>query len=71
VHFEHDASGRLVRGALPHPSQSGWITHTSYEYSPDGNLVAARDPLGNVIRYEYSGHLMVRETNRNTIRLLA
>src|SRR5262249_37824030 len=39
--------------------------HTQYQYSPEGNLVAVTDALGNVMRYEYSGHLMVREIDRN------
>ena len=37
---------------------------TRYEYSPNGDLVRASDPMGNARTYEYVGHLLVRETNR-------
>ncbi len=65
VRFEHDAEGRLVRVSLPHPSVESWVTHTRFEYSPEGELVAVTDPLGHAARFEYAGeHLMVRETDR-------
>jgi RHS repeat-associated protein len=65
IRFEHDRAGRLVRVNLPHPSEDGWLTYVKYSYSSDGNLVAVEDALGHTTRYEYSGHLMVRETDRN------
>lgn len=64
LRFEHDAQGRLLAISLPHPSERGWVVHTRYGYSRDGNLVTVTDPLGYVTRYEYAGHLMVRETDR-------
>ncbi|HYO53043.1 RHS repeat-associated core domain-containing protein [Archangium sp.] len=62
--FEHDARGRLVRVALPHTYEEGWVTHTRYSYSEAGDLVAVQDALGHVTRYEYRGHLLTRETDR-------
>ncbi|MCK6587428.1 MAG: DUF6531 domain-containing protein [Polyangiaceae bacterium] len=63
--FEHDDEGRLVEISLPHPSQPGWLPHTRYVYSADGDLAAVVDALGNRVRYEYAGHLLVKETDRN------
>ncbi|MFO0609800.1 MAG: DUF6531 domain-containing protein [Polyangiales bacterium] len=65
VRFEHDARGRLVRVALPHPSVEGWVTHTRYAYTDEGELASATDPLGHATRFEYAGeHLLVRESDR-------
>ncbi|WP_437715671.1 DUF6531 domain-containing protein [Sorangium sp. So ce448] len=64
VRFEHDESGRLTLVSLPHPTQLGWVPHTRYVYSGEGDLVEVIDPLGNATRYEYEGHLLVRETDR-------
>ncbi|WP_394835364.1 DUF6531 domain-containing protein [Pendulispora rubella] len=64
LRFEHDQQGRLAQVWLPHPSAPGFVPHVRYEYSPDGNLLAVHDALGNTERYEYSGHLMVRRTDR-------
>lgn len=65
VRFEHDRHGRLVRVELPHATKNNeWVTHTKYSYSPEGNLVAVEDALGHTTRYEYAGHLMVREIDR-------
>ncbi|HVE81477.1 MAG TPA: DUF6531 domain-containing protein, partial [Myxococcales bacterium] len=64
IRFTHDRNGRLTQIDLPHPTQEGWLPYVKYSYSKDGNLVAVEDPLGHTTRYEYSGHLMVRETDR-------
>ncbi|WP_437636838.1 DUF6531 domain-containing protein [Sorangium sp. So ce854] len=64
VRFAHDGAGRLVEISLPHPTQEGWVPHTRYVYSAEGDLVEVVDPLGNRARYEYAGHLLVRETDR-------
>jgi len=37
----------------------------SYRYSENGSLVAWQDAAGNTYRFEYTGHLMTRETDRN------
>lgn len=63
--FEHDDAGRLSRIALPHPTREGSEVHTQYQYSSDGDLVAVMDPMGHTARYEYAGHLLVKETDRN------
>lgn len=64
VRFAHDDEGRLVELSLPHPTQQGWLPHTRYVYSAEGDLIEVVDPLGNRTRYEYAGHLLVRETDR-------
>ncbi|WP_437735759.1 DUF6531 domain-containing protein [Sorangium sp. So ce1335] len=62
--FEHDEAGRLSLVSLPHPTQPGWVPHTRYVYSGEGDLVEVIDPLGHATRYAYEGHLLVRETDR-------
>ncbi|QRK13385.1 hypothetical protein JQX13_00095 [Archangium violaceum] len=64
LRLEHDAKGRLVRTWLPHPTQPGLVPYNRYVYSEAGDLVAAHDALEHSARYEYSGHLLVRETDR-------
>ncbi|HEX5753403.1 MAG TPA: DUF6531 domain-containing protein [Archangium sp.] len=64
LRFEHDVRGRLVRTWLPHPTQPGLVPYNRYGYSEAGDLVEAYDALGHAARYEYSGHLLVRETDR-------
>ena len=64
IRFEHDQAGRLTLVSLPHPTQPGWVPHTRYVYSREGDLVEVLDPLGHATRYEYAGHLLVRETDR-------
>jgi YD repeat-containing protein len=64
LRFEHDEAGRLVHVSLPHPTQPGWVPHTRYLYSSEGDLAQVIDLLGNATRYEYMGHLLVRETDR-------
>ncbi|MBK9262913.1 MAG: hypothetical protein IPM54_24305 [Polyangiaceae bacterium] len=36
-----------------------------FTYDDEGRLSAALDPLGNALRYQYRGGVLVRETNRN------
>jgi YD repeat-containing protein len=62
--FAHDERGRLTRIALPHPREQKWVTHARYVYSADGDLVEVHDALGNVARWAYEGHLLVKETDR-------
>ncbi|ATB36463.1 hypothetical protein CYFUS_001878 [Cystobacter fuscus] len=64
LRFEHDAKGRLVRTWLPHPTQPGLVPYNRYVYSEAGDLVEAHDALAHAARYQYSGHLLVRETDR-------
>jgi RHS repeat-associated protein len=65
VTFEHDARGRIVQVSLPHPDEEGWLAHTRYAYSPEGDLVEVVDPIGQSSRYAYEAHLLVQETDRN------
>jgi RHS repeat-associated protein len=62
--FAHDEWGRLTRIALPHPREQKWVTHARYVYSSEGDLVDVHDALGNVARWAYEGHLLVKETDR-------
>ncbi len=64
VLFESDATGRLVRVALPHPREPGQITHNRYVYSEDGLLAEARDAHEQPMRYAYEGGVLVKETDR-------
>lgn len=64
VLFECDATGHLLRVALPHPREPGQITHNRYVYSEQGHLLAVQDALGHVFRYGYEGCLLVKETDR-------
>ncbi len=64
LHYSHD--GLLLQVEGPHPEQPGRrIVLVRYEYDPSGNLVYAHDALGQTARYEYRGHLLAREVNRN------
>ncbi|HEX4473778.1 MAG TPA: DUF6531 domain-containing protein [Polyangiaceae bacterium] len=64
LEFSYDAAGRLARvdvfGTDGKSERVGL-----YSYDRDGDLVEARDALGNSYRYEYVEHLLVKETNRN------
>jgi RHS repeat-associated protein len=62
--FAHDERGRLTRIALPHPRDQKWVMHARYVYSAEGDLVEVHDALGNVARWAYEGHLLVKETDR-------
>lgn len=64
IQFEHDRHDRLVCISLPHPTEPGFVPYVRYEYAPNGNLMAVQDAVGNVSRYDYSGHLMVQRTDR-------
>lgn len=59
-----DGEGRITRISLPDPADDGWVTHATYVYSADGDLVEVHDALGQVTRYAYEDHLMVQETDR-------
>ena len=65
IRLENDRAGRLKRVMVPHPTANGWVEHSRYAYSPQGDLVEVVDALGHSYRMEYQGHLLVRETNRN------
>jgi RHS repeat-associated protein len=68
VKLAYDAHGRLVRLETPDPDQpETWVDQMVFRYSEQGDLIEARDALGNATRYEYAGHLMTQETRRNGV----
>jgi RHS repeat-associated protein len=63
--LEYDAEGTLTRVLLPDPVQPDvWIVHVAFRYR-DGLLVEAIDALGQAMKYDYAGRLLVQETDRN------
>ncbi|AKF86568.1 hypothetical protein MFUL124B02_29520 [Myxococcus fulvus 124B02] len=64
VLFEHDRNGRLVAIRLPLSRGEGWYVHARYRYDARGDLVEVLDAEGNAQKFEYVGHLMVKETDR-------
>ncbi len=65
VELEHDARGRLRRLWAPSADGTGLRQHAEYRYSDDGDLVSVVDATGKVWSFEYDGHLLVREQDRN------
>lgn len=66
LHFQYNARGLLDRIHLPHPDRSSeWMLAARFEYSKEGDLLAAHDSVGGVTRYQYIEHLLTVETNRN------
>lgn len=65
IRFEHDAHGRLARVLLPVPRGDGHYDHMRYRFDAAGDLVEATDPAGKSWTFEYAGHLLTRETDRN------
>ncbi|MBK8236752.1 MAG: RHS repeat protein [Deltaproteobacteria bacterium] len=64
--FEYDDAGRLE--SLWTPQEGRLQRHARFEYGADGDLVAAFDEHGLARRYEYVGHLLVAETDRDGAR---
>src|SRR5262249_10713253 len=61
-----DEANRIVRIDAPDPNRPGQTQPlVSFAYSPEGDLVEARDALGHPFRYQYRDHLLVAETDRN------
>ncbi|MBK8566758.1 MAG: hypothetical protein IPN76_26355 [Saprospiraceae bacterium] len=77
IHQITDSAGRIFkiktnkRGAIteveaPHPEKkSEWFSIVSYRYDAADNLVEVMDALKQPFHYEYKGHLLIKETNRN------
>ena len=61
-----DAHGRVTEIQGPHPNVANCeVTLLSYGYSYEGDLVEARDALGDPLRYSYDDqHRLVEETDR-------
>lgn len=60
-----DVRGFVAEVYLPPPSGEGHVRHRQYSYDAAGDLVAITDSRGGTWRFEYAGHLLVRETDRN------
>lgn len=66
IRFENDRDGRLCRLWLP-TDDDGQRLHVQYRYSNEGDLVEVRDAMDRPMHFEYEGHLLVRECNRNSL----
>jgi len=61
----NDRSGRILEVYGPHPDNTGQkVKLLSYTYDAQGNLTGTADALNQTFRYEYQGHLLIKETNR-------
>jgi len=66
--LQYGRDGLLQQIEGPHPDQPGRrVVLARYEYDARGNLIYAHDALGQTTRYEYRGHLLAREVNRNAL----
>ena len=50
---------------MPAPDAEAFVEYIRYDYSPEGDLIAATDVLGRAMRMGYERHLMVKETRRS------
>jgi RHS repeat-associated protein len=53
------------KSAVSAPDREDLVEYIRYEYSPDGDLVAAFDALGHPMRMGYDRHLLIKETKSN------
>lgn len=67
IRFESDGAGRLVAIKLPVPKGDGHYVHSRFGYDAHGDLVAVSDPARNSWEFEYAGHLLTRETDRERL----
>ncbi len=67
IGFVHDDAGRLTSVKLPVPRGEGHYEHARYAYDAQGDLVTVTDPAGNFWEFEYAGHLLTRETDRERL----
>lgn len=64
--IENDGLGRITGIYIRHPDDPKKpLPLARYRYDERGNLIAQANALGHTWRYEYHGHLLVKETNRN------
>ena len=64
--FTADNKGRITQIEGPHPDRAGeTLVFQSYTYDEVGNLIESRDALNQAFRFEYQGHLLTKEINRN------
>lgn len=61
-----DAAGRITEIRGPNPDKpDDTFPLVSYQYNRDGDLTRVDDAEGHPFRYEYVGHQLLRETNRD------
>jgi YD repeat-containing protein len=65
IRVESDQAGRVARVLVPAPAAESFVEYIRYDYSPEGDLIAATDVLGRAMRMAYERHLMVKETKRS------
>jgi RHS repeat-associated protein len=66
VRLENDISGRIVGIFAPHPDMANAELRVArFVYDSFGDLISVSDALGHAYHYEYSGHRLIRETNRS------
>ena len=65
--LRYDSRGRLVALLQDAPSGDGFDVQRRYAYDDRGDLVSVTDSMGRRWQYQYEGHLLVRETDRNDL----
>lgn len=61
-----DSAGRILEIRVPDPNDpDASFPMVSYHYNGDGDLIRVDDAIGNPFHYQYVGHQLVRETNRD------
>ena len=68
LRVETDQEGRIIQISGPHPEENGSeIALVRYDYDEGGDLVRVFDALNQPMRFVYQGHLLVQETDRNSL----
>ena len=67
VLFENDALGRVLRIKLPVARGEGHFEHLRYTYDEHGDLVMVTDAAARSWRFQYTGHLLTCETDRERL----
>jgi RHS repeat-associated protein len=66
LRFVNDEHGRIREIHAPHPERrEQHVSMLRYDYDERGNLSAVHDALGSTATFEYNGHLLSKETDRN------
>jgi len=65
IRVESDQAGHVARVLATAPDHEGFVEYIRYQYSPEGDLIAATNVLGHAMRMAYERHLMVKETKRS------
>jgi RHS repeat-associated protein len=66
VRLAYNRSGRLVSLDAPDPEGGARrVRVAQFEYDNAGDLVCARDAIGNAFRYEYRNRMLIKEVDRN------